>query len=191
MKFKELLASEFKPYGELSREQLGLLEKHYELLLKWNRLLNLTRIEGLEDAVRFHYCESLFLGGRLPKGPLRVADVGSGAGFPGIPVAVLRPDLEMILIESHQRKAVFLREAARELPNVTVVGMRAEEWRGSTQWVVARAVAPREVLSLAIAPDYALLVGATDIPAGADVIRAPWGAERVVAVSRETVSRGT
>lgn len=188
MKFRELLASEFKPYGELGSRQMDLLGRHYDLLLKWNRLLNLTRIEELEEAVRFHYCESLFLGGRLPKGPLRVADVGSGAGFPGIPVAVLRPDLEVALIESHQRKSVFLREAARELSNVRVVNCRAEECVGTADWMISRAVTPSAVLASGIAPNYALLVGASDVPAGSQLMHSPWGSERVVAVSRGTVS---
>ena len=104
-----------------SEEQLGLLEQHYQLLARWNKRLNLTRITELEEAVRFHYCESLFVGRFLPPGPLKVADLGSGAGFPGIPLAVIRPDVEFVLIESDLRKAVFLREAARNLKNVKVL----------------------------------------------------------------------
>ena len=75
----------------LPSEQIDLLEAHYNLLTQWNARLNLTRIESVEDAVRLHYCESLFVGTRLPAGPLRIVDVGSGAGFPGIPIAILRP----------------------------------------------------------------------------------------------------
>ena len=86
--FSELLAAEFAPYGSLSQSQLDLLEAHYALLMHWNKRLNLTRITELVSVVRLHYCESLFLGLHLPKTTLRIADVGSGAGFPGIPVAV-------------------------------------------------------------------------------------------------------
>lgn len=189
--FQDLLVTEFAPYGALSSEQLAKLEAHYKLLRQWNQVLNLTRIEDVDEAIRFHYCESLFLGGRLPKGPLVVADVGSGAGFPGIPVAILRSDLEVVLIESHQRKAVFLREAAREIPNVRVAGTRAEEWHGSADWVISRAVDPKCVLRAGIAPNYALLLGSPDAPVGSDVVRSPWGDGRIVAVSREIVSRGT
>ena len=189
--FQELLAAEFAPYGALTPEQLAKLETHYNLLLHWNRVLNLTRIEDIGEAVRFHYCESLFLGGRLPKGPLVAADVGSGGGFPGIPVAILRTDLEVVLIEAHQRKAVFLREAARELPNVRIANVRAEEWRGSADWVMSRAVSPGSVVESRVAPNYALLVGVKDVPSGAQTIECPWGQDRIVAVSREIVSRGT
>src|SRR5579863_9680025 len=104
--FKSLLVSEFSPYGAISPEQLELLEEHYRLLLRWNRNINLTRITSLQDAVRYHYCESLYLASRLPVGPLRIADIGSGAGFPGIPVAISRPECTVDLVESHQRKAV-------------------------------------------------------------------------------------
>ena len=104
----------------LSAEQEAVLEAHLELLMRWNRTVNLTAIRNREEAIERHYCESLFLGSRLPAGRLRIADVGSGAGFPGFPVAVLRPDCLVTLIESHQRKAVFLREAARQVGNVRV-----------------------------------------------------------------------
>src|SRR5579872_6064792 len=119
--FRDLLLVEFRPYAELSGKQLDQLEEHYKLLLRWNERLNLTRIEGVLDSVRFHYCESLYLGLKLPSGPLRVGDVGSGAGFPGIPIAILRPDLDITLIESHKRKSVFLREAVRGLSNARVL----------------------------------------------------------------------
>ena len=138
--FKSLLSLEFFPYGRLTPQQLTLLEEHYELLLRWNQKINLTRITSLQDAVRYHYCESLYLAQRLPQAPLRIVDVGSGAGFPGIPVAVFRPDCEVNLVESHQRKAVFLREAARELSNVRVLSKRAEELAGGYDWIVSRAV---------------------------------------------------
>ena len=112
--FRELLAREFAPYGSLTPEQIDLLEAHYNLLVQWNARLNLTRIDSVEEAVRLHYCESLFVGTRLPAGPLRIVDVGSGAGFPGIPIAILRPECTVTLVESHQRKGVFLREATPE-----------------------------------------------------------------------------
>src|SRR5579872_2396860 len=108
--FKEFLAAEFLPYGELTAKQLNQLEAHYLSLGRWNGRLNLTRIVSVTESVQFHYCESLFLARSLPPGPLRIVDVGSGAGFPGIPAAILRPECEVTLIESHQRKSVFLRE---------------------------------------------------------------------------------
>jgi 16S rRNA (guanine527-N7)-methyltransferase len=139
--FSELLASEFSPYGRLQGEQLDRLERHYSLLTQWNKRLNLTRIVNLSDAVRLHYCESLLLGQHLPPGQLRVVDVGSGAGFPGIPAAILRPDCHFDLVESHRRKAVFLVEASRELPNARVLAQRAENCAPEYDWMISRAPA--------------------------------------------------
>src|SRR6185436_3716445 len=102
--FTELLRLEFSPYGVLSPLQLSQLKLHYELLSRWNRRINLTRITELKESVELNYCESLFLASALPPGRLRIMDVGSGAGFPGIPVAIFRPDCQIDLVESHQRK---------------------------------------------------------------------------------------
>lgn len=181
--FRELLAREFAPYRRLSDDQLATLEWHYRLLEKWNARMNLTRIQSLGDSVRFHYCESLFLGMRLPEGELRIADVGSGAGFPGIPVAVLRPECLVMLIESHQRKAVFLREASREIPNVSVSSARAGDVSAGFDWVVSRAVSAREALSFRGAGNAALLLSGADALglAATEVERVPWGNDRVVA----------
>lgn len=184
--FRELLRAEFQPWCELSALQLDQLEQHFQLLVSWNRRLNLTRIEDVGEVVRFHYCESLFVSTVLPPGPLNVGDFGSGPGFPGIPIAVIRPDVEMFLIESDQRKAVFLREAARNLRNVRVLATRYENCDLSFDWVVSRAVATPEVLASKLAPRFALLLSSASAPAGAEVIKLPWGQDRVLSVSRET-----
>ena len=110
------------------------------MLVRWNKVLNLTSIRTLEEAIERHYGESVFLAAHLPAGVLSIADVGSGAGFPGIPIAVVRPDCRVTLIEAHRRKAVFLREAARDLPNVTVIADRAESVHQSFDIAVSRAV---------------------------------------------------
>jgi len=178
--FRALLAGEFAPLGGLTENQLDLLEQHYRLLCKWNNRINLTRICGVLEAVRFHYCESLFLAQWLPKGKLRIADVGSGAGFPGIPVAVLRPDCAVDLIESHQRKAAFLREASRQLSNVNVVAMRADEWTVQYDWMISRAVGVKDLLRLRLAPNSALLLGAEDVK-DLESLKVPWGERRILA----------
>ncbi len=147
---------------DLSPVQVAALEGHYELLLHWNRKLNLTTITNVEEAVERHYCESLFLARYLPPGPLRIVDIGSGAGFPGVPVAVSRMDCSVALIESHQRKAVFLREATQALPNIRVIPRRAEDVNEVFDWAISRAVSYhdlRKPLSR-LAPDAALLTGA-------------------------------
>lgn len=149
--------------------------------------MNLTRIEELEDAVRLHYCESLFLGKSLPAGALRIADIGSGAGFPGFPVAVIRPESNVDLIESHQRKAVFLREACAELGNARVIAGRAEKLGiGRYDWTVSRAVRPSEALALRLAPQAAVLMSASDLKGlkqnPVAVNNVPWGTGRVLAM---------
>ncbi len=177
--FRELLASEFALYGRLSTVQLDQLEQHYDLLVRWNKRINLTRIIVLEDVVRLHYCESLFLAKALPPTPLRIVDVGSGAGFPGIPVAVLRPDCSIDLVESHQRKAVFLREASRSFSNVRVVPQRAETLDPRYDWVIARAVRPADVVASGLAANMALLLGDEDAGGfSANVKSIPWGINR-------------
>jgi len=184
--FAELLRSHLAGIVELSEPQIELLSKHYALLVHWNARLNLTSIRNLGDAVVRHYCESLFFADHLPVGPSKVLDFGSGAGFPGIPMAILRPELQVTLAESHQRKAVFLREASRELRNVTVSAKRAEELTGGFDWVVARAVDPASVLKVApkLARCLGLMIGKADSPDCSGFvlnreIALPWGDNRI------------
>jgi 16S rRNA (guanine527-N7)-methyltransferase len=182
--FRELLTREFSAYGNLTDLQVDQLEAHYRLLVAWNRKMNLTRMRSVEDAVCFHYCESLFLGLLLPGGELRVADVGSGAGFPGIPVAVLRPEFRVTLIESNGRKAVFLREASRPLSNISVLEGRAEDVAERFDWLTSRAIAPNVVRRLPLAPNVALLTSESEtgnLGEGWRVCRSPWGSHRFCA----------
>lgn len=189
----EIVSREMARFLPLSADSLALLEGHYRLLLAWNKRMNLTRVTEVGEAARRHYCESLFLATYLTPG--RVVDVGSGAGFPGIPAAIVRPDCAFDLVEANQRKAVFLKEACRGLSNVRVVNARAESLPGGYDWVTARAVDPAEVVGLGLARNIALLIGEDDaqrIP-GARVIPMPWGERRVLAVvSHETpITRST
>jgi 16S rRNA (guanine527-N7)-methyltransferase len=92
------------------------------LLLKWNARTNLTAIREPEQIVRRHFADSIFCARKLPESAGTLLDFGSGGGFPGIPVALLRPELSVTLAESQGRKASFLHEAARTL------GLRAEVW---------------------------------------------------------------
>jgi 16S rRNA (guanine527-N7)-methyltransferase len=170
--FKSLLKLEFSPYGTPTGDQLTLLEQHYQLLLRWNQKMNLTRITSVGDAVRYHYCESLYLARSLPEGALRIVDIGSGAGFPGVPVAIYRPDCEVHLVESHQRKAVFLSEATRDLPNTRVLAVRSEDVTETYDWMISRAVRPDDVLELHLAPNVAVL--------GTEGEKLPWGESRAL-----------
>jgi 16S rRNA (guanine527-N7)-methyltransferase len=196
--FSELLSRHFAAIRPLSALEISRLQSHYELLVRWNKVLNLTSVRRLEEAVVRHYCESLFLAVHLPGEPVSVVDVGSGAGFPGIPLAVLRPDCRVTLAESHQRKAVFLREATRSYAHVRVEARRAEDIPGSFDWVIARAVRWERVLPLA-RRWVGLLVGqedaqAVNLSAGFQWLPAvplPWGRSRVLVRGvRSSVAQG-
>ena len=96
------------------------LAVYLELILKWNARTNLTAIRSPDEIVRRHFGESLFVGTRLGRcGTL--LDFGSGAGFPGIPIQLMRPDVAVTLAESQGKKAAFLREAVRTLELTTEV----------------------------------------------------------------------
>ena len=133
-------------------EQLG---RYIDLLLQANRRMNLTRILDREAAEVHHVGDALTLLRFIPAGPQRLADVGSGGGVPGIPLAIVRPDLQVVLIESTRKKATFLEEVASELglANIRVSPTRAEdagrstELRESFDVVVARAVATMDWLA--------------------------------------------
>ena len=84
-------------------------------------------------------------------------------------------------MEAHQRKAVFLKEASRELPNVHVRSSRAEDLDGTFDWLVARAVAPSDILKLELAPNIGLLVGVDDADEAQGKVQSiPWGNRRVL-----------
>lgn len=130
----------------LSDDQVGHLLTHLNLLLHWSQVMNLTTIRDPGLIVERHFGESLFLATRLPKTARNLVDIGSGAGFPGLPVAVARPELKVTLVESTRKKAVFLREASRGLSNVSVIEDRFECTAGRFEWATARAVAALQIL---------------------------------------------
>ena len=150
----------------LTPGQVAQLESHFELLTRWNRTMNLTRIRDRAEAIERHYNEALFLAQRLPSGALRVADIGSGAGFPGFPVAIARPECTVTLIESHQRKAVFLRESTRQLGNVRVFAGRAEDCTERFDWLISRAVSYDDLRAplARLGDNTALLTGIEEPP---------------------------
>jgi len=165
--------------------QAAALETHYQLLARWNRVLNLTSIRSMEEAVVRHYAECVFFTSLLPA-VTTVLDFGSGGGFPGIPIAVMRAQCQVTLLESHQRKAVFLREAARSLSNVSVLSRRGEDAEGTWDLVVSRAVAAPEVIAQLprFSQRIGLLAGGEFLGALPDAVRweepvrIPWGASR-------------
>ena len=138
----------------LADAQHAQLARYLDLLLEANQRMNLTRITHRAAAEVQHVGDALTLLPHLPAGAVRVADVGSGGGVPGIPLAIARPDAQVMLVESTKKKAAFLRSAAGELRlgNVTVSELRAEdvgrsEARESFDVAVARAVATLDWLA--------------------------------------------
>ncbi len=115
---------------EMADGMYGQLEAYLELLVRWNARTNLTAIREPEEMVRRHFGESLFAGGvlaRISGRQGKVLDLGSGAGFPGVPMQVLLPDLRVTLAESQGKKVAFLREVVR------VLGLGAEVWAGRVE----------------------------------------------------------
>ena len=133
----------------LTDAQHGQFSRYLDLLFDANQWMNLTRIADRPQAELQHVADSLTLLPHLPKQMHRIADVGSGGGVPGIPLAIARPDCRVTLIEATKKKAAFLQSAAAQLglANVRVVELRAEEvgqmehHRDTYNVAVARAVA--------------------------------------------------
>ncbi|MDR3299435.1 MAG: 16S rRNA (guanine(527)-N(7))-methyltransferase RsmG [Candidatus Accumulibacter sp.] len=113
---------------ELSHEPQEKLLAYLTLLYKWNRTYRLTALKENDQAVSHHLLDSLSILPFVPAG--RLLDVGSGGGMPGIPLAIARPDLPVILLDSNSKKAAFLRQAVIELvlANVSVHGGRVEQY---------------------------------------------------------------
>jgi 16S rRNA (guanine527-N7)-methyltransferase len=117
-------------YGvEPSSALVDRIQVYLRLLLKWNQSISLTAITDPKQIVRFHFGESLFAASVVPIRNGRLADVGSGAGFPGLPLKLLLPDLDLTLIEASAKKATFLSELIRKLKidHAQVFHGRAEE----------------------------------------------------------------
>ena len=129
----------------VSRETAAALDAYIDLLGKWQRRINLVGQDTLSDPWRRHVLDSAQLLPMIPTGATRLVDIGSGAGFPGLVLALLSM-LTVDLVESDQRKCAFLREAARVagVPYRVVINpVRAEDFRGLPADVAtARAVAP-------------------------------------------------
>lgn len=96
-------------------KQVQQIQRYIDILLAWNDKVNLTAIRDPLEILHRHFCESMFAAPAVPVENGRLADVGSGGGFPGLPLKIMRPDLQVFLIESNIKKATFLAEVVREL----------------------------------------------------------------------------
>jgi 16S rRNA (guanine527-N7)-methyltransferase len=99
----------------VSDVQVQQIQQYTSLLLAWNDKVNLTAIREPSDILYRHFCESMYAGVALSVENGRLADVGTGGGFPGLPLKILRPDLQVFLVESSVKKATFLAEVVRAL----------------------------------------------------------------------------
>jgi 16S rRNA (guanine527-N7)-methyltransferase len=110
-------------------QQVILIQQYIKILLRWNEKLNLTAIRDPLEILYRHFCESMFAAGAIPVDKGRLADIGSGPGFPGIPLKIIRRELELCLVESNIKKGTFLAEVVRELrlTNSRVLISRYEE----------------------------------------------------------------
>lgn len=159
--FEKTLADTLNTYGiTLEAEKLKKLHGYFKLLLDANRTLNLTRITDPDDAALRHFADSVALLSAVDVAEgARVIDVGTGGGFPGVPLLIARPDLRMTLIDSTGKKLAFVRSACEELKlPCEILTARAEELSGSAGYrdgydlAVSRAVAALPVLTELCAP---------------------------------------
>lgn len=95
--------------------QITCIQQYIRILRQWNEKLNLTAIREPLEILYRHFCESMFAAVSVPLNSGRLADIGSGPGFPGLPLKILRPELELFLVESNIKKGTFLAEVIREL----------------------------------------------------------------------------
>lgn len=185
--------------ASISTQLTGQLQTYLDLLLHWNSRMNLTAVRDPEQIVTRHFGESLFAAhvlrdagaftpaaGRHPT----LADVGSGAGFPGIPIKLFAPEVPVTLIESQNKKATFLREVIRvlPLPDTKVFCGRAETYVQKANIVTLRAVEKFDaVLSTAatlVAEGgiLALLIGVTQADSARKGLDLTWQLHEVVRI---------
>ncbi len=186
----------------LPADQADQFLQYLSLLVKWNATMSLTGVRGAEQMVTRHFGESLFAAHHLATEPFANAcDVGSGAGFPGVPIAISQTNACVILIESQQKKATFLRELVRtlHLPNVEVKNVRAEALALRSEVVTMRAVekfehsAPAAASLVSEGGRLGMLIGAAQVDSAATLLpdfifdvplRIPQSNERMLLVGR-------
>ena len=131
-------AAGLAPLDEAATDRLG---AYVSLILRWNSRMNLTAIRDEDRIISLHIIESIVVSEKLPNGIGSLLDFGSGAGLPGIPIAICRPEIEVTLAESQNKKAAFLMEAVRVLGlGAKVHSGRAEALTSEFGCVTLRAV---------------------------------------------------
>jgi 16S rRNA (guanine527-N7)-methyltransferase len=200
------IAQLLQPYIQPDESRLIAISKYIDLLVKWNARINLTAVRAPEEMVQRHFGESFFAANHvLSKGTLeKVIDLGSGAGFPGVPFAMLAPEVQVTLIESNSKKAAFLRELIYQLnlKNAKVFADRGENYKQTADVVTMRAVESfSKVLPLAIqladsGGRVALMIGSSQVQEAMGLgdqmlwresLPVPGGHSRVLLVGTKTV----
>ena len=134
----------------LTEAQIGQFQRYYELLVEWNSFMNLTAITEYSDVLKKHFLDSLAICGKMDlQGQKRLLDVGTGAGFPGIPLKIACPELKVVLLDSLGKRVKFLEHVIAELglKHIDAIHGRAEDfakeadYREQFDLVVSRAVA--------------------------------------------------
>lgn len=145
---------DFSAFGSYDHDKRTKLERYYNLLAKWQKSINLVSAKTLHIAGERHFKDSVQILPYIPNEAKNVLDLGSGAGFPGLVVAIMRPDINVSLIESDARKCEFLKTVSREtVQNVTIHNQRIEAFQPTIlpDVITARAFAPlSKICSLAI-----------------------------------------
>ncbi|MBK8637170.1 MAG: 16S rRNA (guanine(527)-N(7))-methyltransferase RsmG [Chromatiaceae bacterium] len=145
-----LVALELDP----SQDQRGRLIQFINLLARWNRVYNLTSVDDPLEMVSRHLLDSLAVSPYLLGS--NVLDLGTGAGLPGLPLAILEPERRFVLLDSNGKKVRFVRQATMDLglANIEVVQARLESYRPGEKFatIITRAVADQETLRLAVKP---------------------------------------
>ena len=144
---------------ELDKNQIEKFYKYMDLLIEWNEKINLTAITNRKDIIVKHFIDSLTIQ-RYLSDAVNIIDVGTGAGFPGIPIKIVNPNLKVVLVDSLNKRINFLQDVIKKLnlDNIEVIHARAEDlgqnkkYREAFDIVTSRAVANMSVLSEYLLP---------------------------------------
>ena len=155
MQFSDILKERFSAYNiELTKEQTVMFEKYYNLLIEWNNKFNLTSITDMQEVIEKHFIDSVLPYNLLPQNA-KAIDIGAGAGFPSIPLKIVRPDISFLLIDSVNKKITFINEVINklDLQNIVALHTRIEDlasnpaYRETFDICVSRAVARLNTLA--------------------------------------------
>ncbi|MBQ3414173.1 MAG: 16S rRNA (guanine(527)-N(7))-methyltransferase RsmG [Clostridia bacterium] len=157
--YREMRENSLKLDIELNEEQLEKLYMYMDILLEWNQKMNLTAITDKKEIILKHFVDSLTINKYIDKNK-SIIDVGTGAGFPGIPIKIIRDDVEVVLVDSLNKRINFLNEVINklELKNIKAIHARAEEigkteeYREKFDISTSRAVANLSTLSEYLIP---------------------------------------